>query len=227
MTGKTSSKLKKALLEIYRRLLTCYGPQHWWPGESPFEVMIGAILTQQAAWTNVERAIANLKAAGFLSPGELRRIPEPGLAKLVRPAIYHNAKAKKLKALVGWLGESYGDVLPRLFRQDIQALRRELLAVYGIGEETADSIILYAAGKPIFVVDAYTRRIMARLGLVPEGISYHACQSLFMSNLPADTPMFNEYHALLVQLGKSVCRPKPLHSECCLKEICPAALKES
>lgn len=212
-------------MEIFRRLMACYGTQHWWPGESPFEVMVGAILTQQARWTNVERAIANLKAAKALSPQALRRLPEPDLAKLIRPAIYHNAKAKKLKALVGWLGESYGDDLLRLFRLESQDLRRELLAVYGIGEETADSIILYAAEKPVFVIDAYTHRIMARLGLVPEGISYRVCQSFFMSNLPADTQMFNEFHALLVQLGKSVCRPRPLHRECCLAEICPAALK--
>lgn len=216
---------REALLEIYRRLMARYGPRHWWPGESPFEVMVGAILTQQAAWTNVERAIANLKTAKALSPQALRRLPETELAKLIRPAIYHNAKAKKLKALAKWLGESYGDDLPRLFKLELQSLRRELLAVYGIGEETADSIILYAAEKPIFVIDAYTRRIMARLGLVPEGISYRACQSLFMANLPADTQMFNEYHALLVQLGKSVCRPRPLCAGCCLAEICPSASK--
>jgi endonuclease-3 related protein len=223
MTKKVHASQRESLLEIYRRLIACYGPQHWWPGESPFEVMVGAILTQQASWTGVEKAIANLKAAGALSPGALRRLPELELANLIRPAIYHNAKAKKLKAFVNWLGASYGDDLGRFFGNDIQTIRRELLAVFGIGEETADSIILYAAEKPIFVIDAYTRRIMARLGLVAEGISYRACQLFFMSKLPEDTPMFNEYHALLVRLGKSVCRPRPLHSGCCLKDICPSA----
>jgi len=223
MAVQSPSNQREALFEIYRRLMACYGPQHWWPGESPFEVMVGAILTQQASWTGVEKAIANLKAANALSPEGLRRLPESELARLIRPAIYHNAKAKKLKALVNWLGESYGADLTRLFKQDTQTLRRELLSVYGIGEETADSIILYAAEKPIFVIDAYTRRIIARLELVPDNISYHACQSFFVSNLPQDTRMFNEYHALLVQLGKSVCRPRPLHHECCLKDICPTA----
>jgi len=206
--------------------MACYGPQHWWPGESPFEVMVGAILTQQAAWINVEQAIANLKATDVLSPKGLRQIPEPELARLISPAIYHNTKAKKLKALVNWLRESYGDDLDRLFSREIKDLRSELLSVYGIGEETADSIILYAAKKPICVVDAYTRRIMARLGMVSGDISYHACQSLFMNNLPADTQIFNEYHALLVQLGKAVCRPHPLHHKCCLADICPTASKK-
>lgn len=222
-TGQAFANSGEALLEIYRRLMARYGSQQWWPGETPFEVMVGAVLTQQAAWVNVELAIANLKAAGALSPEALRRLPAPELSSLVRPAIYHNAKTKKLKALVNWLGDFYSNDLDRLFSQQTQTLRRELLGVYGIGEETADSIILYAAGKPVFVVDAYTRRIMVRLGLVPEGISYRACQSLFMANLSADTQMFNEYHALLVQLGKTVCRPQPLHGECCLAEICLSA----
>ncbi|MFH0942468.1 MAG: endonuclease [Chloroflexota bacterium] len=220
MTGQAPANHRAALLEIYGRLMARYGPQHWWPAEEPFEVMVGAILTQQAAWTNVARAISNLKAAGALSPRALRRLPELELAGLIRPAVYHNAKAKKLKALAQWLGDSYRDNLARLFKHEPQVLRRELLSVYGIGEETADSIILYAAGKPVFVVDAYTRRIMGRLGLAPSDSSYRTCQTLFMNNLPAETQMFNEYHALLVQLGKAVCRPHPLCGECCLVDVC-------
>jgi endonuclease-3 related protein len=147
------------------------------------------------------------------------------LAQLIRPAVYHNAKAKKLKALARWLGDSYQDDLSRLFGQEFKTLREQLLFVYGIGEETADSIILYAAGKPVFVIDAYTRRIMSRLGFIPAESSYRACQSLFMANLPADTTMFNEFHALLVQLGKTVCRPRPLCAECCLSDLCLSASK--
>lgn len=225
MTEQTVASLKEALLEIYGRLETRYGPQHWWPAESPFEVMVGAILTQQAAWSNVERAIASLKNAGALSPETLRGLPEPELAHLIRPAVYHNAKAKKLKALVRWLGDLYQDDLSRLFGLESGELRRQLLSVYGIGDETADSIILYAAGKPVFVIDAYTRRITGRLGLTPLETGYYACQSLFMANLPAETPLFNEYHALLVQMGKTVCRPRPLCGDCCLVDLCRSSLK--
>ncbi len=212
--------LREALLEIYAQLEARYGPQHWWPADGPFEVMVGAVLTQQAAWTNAERAIANLKAAGALSPRALRRLPAAELAQLIRPSLYHNAKAGKLKALASWLGDRYQDDLAGLFRQDVSTLRRQLLSVYGIGEETADSIILYAAGKPVFVIDAYTRRILSRLGLEPAENTYRAYQSLFMSHLPEEAGLFNEYHALLVRLGKEVCHSRPLCGECCLVSFC-------
>jgi endonuclease-3 related protein len=203
-----------------------YGPQHWWPADEPFEVMVGAILTQSAAWVNVEKAINNLKAAGMLSPRALRRLSLTELATLIRPCGYFNAKARKLKALAEWLGQAYSDDLAPMLSgsaTSLRELRLQLLTVHGIGEETADSIILYAANKPIFVIDAYTRRIIDRIGLAPRcsrGHSYSAYQSLFMENLPHRTALFNEYHALLVHHGKKVCRQQPLCPECCLKDIC-------
>jgi endonuclease III related protein len=208
--------LTRILPDIYRRLFEHFGPQHWWPAQEPFEVIVGAILTQSTAWTNVEKAIANLKAAGKLSSKALRNIPEAELAALIHPSGYYNVKARKLKAFVNWFGERCDDSLDRLFPGDIESVRRELLEVHGIGEETADSILLYAGNKPIFFIDAYTRRIISRLGLSPEVDSYAAYQSLFMSNLPTDAALFNEYHALLVRLGKDFCRKRPLCEGCCL-----------
>jgi endonuclease-3 related protein len=212
------------LQDIYRRLMDAYGPQHWWPAESPFEVMVGAILTQSAAWANVEKAIAGLKEAGALEPEALRRLPLAELARLIRPCGYYNAKALKLKSLARWLGESCGDDLGKLSARDSDTLRRELLSIHGVGEETADSILLYALGKPVFVVDAYTRRIVSRLGLAPENLSYAASQALFRDNLLPDSGLFNEYHALLVSLAKDVCRPRPRCPECCLADICPSRI---
>lgn len=208
------------LTEIYQRLLDRYGPQHWWPADEPFEVMVGAILTQSAAWLNVEKAIANLKKAQALTPRALRDLKQPELAALIRPSGYYNAKVRKLKALACWLGECYDDNLEKLFSVGSGRLRRQLLAVHGIGPETADSILLYAVGRPVFVIDAYARRIIDRIGLAPDGNSYDVYQSLFRDNLPADTQMFNEYHALLVYLGKDVCRPRPFCRRCCLGGIC-------
>ena len=200
--------------------MACYGSQHWWPAEEPFEVMVGAILTQSVGWLNVEKAIANLKVAEALSPQALRHFSLTELATLIRPCIYYNAKARKLKSLAHWLGEYYNDNLDKLFANSTDQLRQQLLSVWGIGEETADSIILYAANKPIFVIDAYTRRIIDRIGLAPDNNSYTAYQALFMDNLPADARLFNEYHALLVRLGKDVCRSRPLCQRCCLQSIC-------
>ncbi|MFC1942960.1 endonuclease III domain-containing protein [Chloroflexota bacterium] len=208
------------LQKIYHRLKDAYGPQHWWPAEEPFEVMVGAILTQSAAWLNVEKAIANLKAAKVLSPEALRRLSLSELATLIRPCGYYNVKAGKLKSLAHWLGEYYEDDLNKLFANSTGQLRQQLLSVYGIGQETADSIILYAANKPIFVIDAYTRRIINRIGLAPDSDSYTAYQALFMDNLPADFGLFNEYHALLVYLGKNFCRNRPLCQQCCLQNTC-------
>ena len=210
----------QTLLEIYRRLFEHYGPQHWWPGDSPFEVMVSAILTQSAAWQNVEKAITNLKNAGVMSPSSLRNIPALELAKLIYPTGYYNAKALKLKALVNWLGASYGDNLRQVFNMDTETLREQLLAVHGIGPETADSILLYAANKPVFVIDTYTRRIINRLGLAPANNSYDAFQTLFIGSLPRNKQLFNEYHALLVRLGKEACRKQPLCDRCCLTDIC-------
>jgi endonuclease III related protein len=210
---------KKTIEEIYRLLCACFGPQHWWPGETPFEVMVGAILTQSASWRNVEIAINSLKEAGAMSPQALRDIDVNELAKLVHSSGYYNAKARKLKALAEWLG-SYGDNLGRAFSGELAAKREELLVVYGVGEETADSILLYAADKPVLVIDAYTRRIVERIGIAPQKDNYEAYQRLFMSNLKQDVRVFNEYHALLVRLGKDICRKTPLCAGCCLNKIC-------
>jgi len=217
--------LGQALIDIHRRLLDRFGPQHWWPAEEPFEVIVGAILTQSAAWGNVEKAIANLKAAEALPPKKLRQLPLPKLAKLVHPCGYYNAKALKLKSFAFWLGNHYNDDLDRLFVTDTDDLRQQLLSVHGIGQETADSILLYAAGKPVFVVDAYTRRIISRIGLGPGKDSYAGYQAFFMDNLPADAGLFNEYHALLVRLGKDVCRRRPLCPQCCLNDMCQLYLE--
>jgi endonuclease-3 related protein len=208
------------LLDTYHRLFARYGPQRWWPADGPWEVMVGAILTQSAAWTNVEKAIANLKAASALPPGEIRRLSIPELARLIYPSGYYNAKALKLKSLAEWLREYYADNLGGLFQLDLHHLRQELLSIHGIGEETADSIILYAAEKPIFVIDAYTRRIVLRLGYKPSSDGYLSFQTLFMDNLPRDVGLFNEYHALFVRHGKEVCKRMPLCGQCCLRPLC-------
>jgi endonuclease-3 related protein len=215
-----SQSIAKALLDIYRRLMACYGPQHWWPAGEPFEVIVGAILTQSAAWGNVEKAVNNLRGAKALSPRALRQLSTPKLARLVHPCGYYNVKARKLKSFALWLGNHYDDDLDRLFASSIEDLRQQLLSIHGIGQETADSIILYGANKPIFVIDAYTRRIISRIGLAPDKDSYAAYQALFIENLEPDAKLFNEYHALLVCLGKKVCRPRPLCPQCCLNDIC-------
>jgi endonuclease-3 related protein len=228
-----------SLTQIYKKLFTRYGPQHWWPAESPFEVIVGAILTQSTAWTNVAKAISNLKATGKLSPAALNTLPEKELTALIHPCGYYNMKARKLKAFIAWFGERFDFSIAKMCAADTETLREELLDVYGVGEETADSILLYAGNKPVFVIDAYTRRIMDRIGLTPEKPftfnssptrgevkrkgtdfhhSYRAYQAIFMSNLPPDAALFNEYHALLVKLGKEHCRKKPICEGCCLKQ---------
>ncbi len=215
-----NQSISQALQNIYHQLMDYYGPQHWWPAEEPFEVMVGAILTQSVGWLNVEKAIANLKAAKVLSPQALRRFSLSEIATLIRPCGYYNAKARKLKSLANWLGEYCDDKLSKLFANSTDQLRQQLLSIWGIGQETADSIILYAANKPVFVIDAYTRRVISRIGLAPDSNSYADYQALFMGNLPADAGLFNEYHALLVCLGKNVCRNRPLCQQCCLRSIC-------
>lgn len=211
---------REALLDIYDRLHAAYGPQGWWPGGSPFEVVVGAILTQAAAWTNVEKAIDNLKAAGTLSPQGILDTPVDELARLVYPAGYYNAKARKLKAFVEMLFRSHGGDLDRLLAVPLTELRRELLATHGIGPETADAVILYAAGRPRFVIDAYTRRVFGRLGLAPARDDYASWQRLFEEALPFDAPLFNEYHALIDRHAKTYCRKEPLCEECFLREVC-------
>ena len=225
--GSKAANTAEALTDIYDRLFDRYGPQHWWPGDSPFEVIIGAILTQSTAWTNVEKAIANLKAEGLLDAKSLDAIETEKLATLIRPSGYYNTKAAKLKAFVERLNQEHGGSLDRLFELDTSDLRKEMLSIHGIGPETADSILLYAAHRPVFVIDAYTKRIIARLGLAPVSDRYEAFQQLFMDRLPHDEVMFNEYHALLVCHGKEACRKTPKCDICCLaslsKKRCPSA----
>jgi endonuclease-3 related protein len=200
--------------EIYRRLLRHFGPQHWWPGESRLEITIGAILTQNTNWRNVEKAITNLKEHHLLSLPALTEIPTDILAHYLRPAGYFNLKAKRLKNLISAIARDDED-LAGFFAVDLDTLRQKLLAIKGIGPETADSIILYAAEKPIFVIDAYTHRVLLRHDLIWEESDYHEMQELFMSSLPEDVELYNEYHALLVKVGKEFClKNKPRCAEC-------------
>ncbi|MBI4200894.1 MAG: endonuclease [Chloroflexi bacterium] len=209
------------LLAVYRRLYGRYGPQHWWPGDDPLETIVGAILTQNTAWGNVDKALSNLKAANALSMERIRELPQEELASLIRPSGYFNTKARKLRAFAQHLWERYDDDLGKFLGRDMETLRRELLSIYGIGDETADDIVLYAAHKPSFVIDAYTRRIMLRLGVVPERDRYSAFQALFHEHLDRDTQLFNEYHALLARHAKETCRKRPLCGACCLLSVCP------
>jgi endonuclease III related protein len=218
--------MEKQLEEIYARLFAFFGAQSWWPGNGAFEVIVGAILTQNTAWTNVEKAMTNLKRARRLNPTRMHQVAAPRLAQLIRPSGYFNLKAKKLKAFTRYLFTVHKGRLTHLFRMDTAKLRSELLAVYGIGPETADSIILYAARQPIFVIDGYTRRIMARLGIAHVDSSYDELQHLFMDHLPHEESLFNEYHALIVALGKDYCKKsKPKCGECPLLDVCPTGQK--
>lgn len=211
--------IHEQLLEIYQLLFDSFGPQHWWPGETPFEIAVGAILTQNTNWTNVEKAIANLKAADCLSPEKIHRLSHPQLAELIRPAGYFNIKAKRLINFVTWLSNNYEGSLTKPESVDTFRLREELLMIKGVGRETADSILLYALGRPVFVVDAYTARITVRHGLIEPDADYEQLRELFESNLTKDPELFNEYHALLVRTGKEFCRPKAKCSGCPLEKL--------
>lgn len=211
----------QTLMDVYKRMFRQYGKQHWWPAGTRFEVMVGAVLTQSAAWSNVEKAMASLNAAGALSPKVLRRLPLEQLAQLVYSSGYYNQKSRKLKALTDYLYRSFQDDIEIMAQDETESLRENLLSVYGIGEETADTILLYALGKPIFVIDAYTRRIFCRLGVGPKVRRYSTYQHFFEHNLPSDHKLFGEYHALIVRHAVEVCRKKPLCQKCCLLEICP------
>lgn len=207
------------LLEAYRRLDDAWGPQHWWPGESVLEIMVGAVLTQNTAWSNVERAIANLKAAGALSMQALLALPLDELAALIRPAGYFNVKARRLRALLEWVWEAGG--VEALSGWTDEKLRSGLLGVHGVGPETADDILLYAFGRPVFVIDAYTRRILGRLGLIDPTMGYEHLRVAIEAELGADVPLFNQFHALIVAHGKEVCRPRPRCERCVLADDCP------
>lgn len=199
---------------IYKTLFNAFGPQYWWPGDTPFEVAVGAILTQNTNWGNVEKAINNMKAAGALSARKIHEMPMSRLAALIRPAGYFNVKAKRLKAFINFLMENYQGSIKRMKEEEIHALREKLLSVNGIGPETADSILLYALGKPIFVIDAYTKRVLSKHRIMDHDKSYEDFQALFHSSLERDVKLYNEYHALFVRVGKTFCRPKPQCDEC-------------
>jgi endonuclease-3 related protein len=212
---------RRALLRVYRRLRDRYGHAGWWPGESSFEVCVGAILVQNTAWANVERTLASLRRRGLLSFEALHRRPPSRLAPLLRSSGTFRVKARRLRAFLDFLGAEYGGQVEGMRAESPEALRRKLLAVPGIGPETADSIALYAAGKPLFVVDAYTRRVFSRLGLLRGDLSYAEIQQLFEERLPRDADLYNDYHAQLVRLGQEACRSRPRCAECPLDDLCP------
>ena len=208
--------------EVYRRLFDAFGPQHWWPGQSPFEVLIGAVLTQNTSWRNVERAIDNLRQADLLEPHALYRVPAEELEGLIQPAGYFRVKTRRLRSLLKFLVERYDGSVDAMFRTELPQLREQLLGIHGIGPETADSILLYAGGLPSFVVDAYTHRVLARHGWIGFDADYHEIQDYFEGELPQDAAVYNEYHALLVRLGKDYCRKSsPKCAECPLREMLP------
>jgi endonuclease III related protein len=225
LLGSIGQESTEAVRRIYDTLFGWFGPQGWWPAEDDFEMVVGAILTQSTAWANVVKAIDELRAAGALDVAAMAEASEERLALLVRGSGYFRQKARKLKAFVGYLGEHHDGSLRGLFHVKLPDIRGELLGIWGIGPETADSIILYGARQPIFVVDAYTRRIFSRLGLTPPDASYEQLQGLFRDHLVPSVPLFQEYHALLVALGKNVCRPRPLCGSCPLRDICPTSLR--
>ncbi|HDD35391.1 MAG TPA: endonuclease III domain-containing protein [Candidatus Desulfofervidus auxilii] len=213
----SSNFIGKKLIEIFYILYNTFGPQYWWPGETPFEIIVGAILTQNTAWKNVEKAIDNLKRANVLTPQAIFSLPYSYLLELIRPAGFFNIKAKRLKNFLKFLFEEYGGNLKKMFEEDTELLREKLLKIPGIGPETADSILLYAGQKPTFVVDAYTKRVLFRHNLVSEESDYEEIRKLFLEHLPQDEKLFNEYHALFVTVGKNYCRPKPKCEKCPLK----------
>ncbi|MCX5696722.1 MAG: endonuclease III domain-containing protein [Candidatus Omnitrophica bacterium] len=205
----------QAWLKIYKKLYAKFGPQHWWPADSPFEMMVGAILTQNTNWQNVERAIHNLKSHNALSPKKMHKINIRRLASLIRSAGYYNIKAKRLRSFLDFFLKVYNGDIRGMRAASTESLRQGLLSVNGVGPETADSILLYALDKPVFVVDAYTRRVLIRHGLITEDSDYGQIQDLFMRNLKKDARLFNEYHALLVKLGKDYCLKQKARCQVC------------
>ncbi|MBI4795600.1 MAG: endonuclease III domain-containing protein [Deltaproteobacteria bacterium] len=214
----SGARVGELLRELYQKLWDAFGPQGWWPGETPFEVILGAILTQNTNWNNVAQVIAGLKEEGLLDPRALREMPDAELAGRLKPSGYFNIKARRVKNFLDFFAHRFHDSLGEMAQEDLGSLRAALLTVKGIGPETADSILLYALHKPTFVVDAYTYRVLSRHHLAPEACSYEELQGLFMGNLPADVPLYQEFHALLVRLGKEFCRPRPQCPSCPLHE---------
>lgn len=204
---------------IYKTLYNAFGPQHWWPGDTPFEVAVGAILTQNTNWGNVEKAINNLKTVKALTPKRLHEMPLNELARLIRPAGYFNIKTKRLKAFIDFLVNHYRGSMNKMKLEDMHGLREKLLSINGIGPETADSILLYALDKPVFVIDAYTKRVLSRHNIMDHDESYDDFQRLFHRSLKKDLKLFNEYHALFVRVGKTFCKPKPVCEGCPLSDF--------
>ncbi len=234
---KTKAETEKLIRRTFRLLYDKFGPQHWWPGETPFEVMVGAVLTQQTAWKNVEKAIQNLKNKGVLAAEKIYEMKCEELAKLIKPAGFYNLKARRLKEFVEFFIATYGASIERMKRENLHKLREKFLSVSGIGRETADSILLYALDKPVFVVDAYTRRIYSRLGVISGKKDYDEIRMLFEKSLsdeefvrfvknnfkfPGDATVyiFQEMHALIVKEGKDYCRKKPVCAGCPFENIC-------
>lgn len=206
--------------EAYDLLLAHFGPQHWWPADSPFEVMVGAVLTQNTSWDNVRKAIDELRANNLLSFPALSSCAPEEIALCIRASGYYNLKAKRLKNLLELIVVEYGGDLDRFLADDLQQARERLLAVKGIGPETADSILLYACNHPVFVVDMYTHRVFSRHNLLPEECDYQTIQEIFVTNLPCDTQLYNEYHALVVRVAATYCKKtKPLCGQCPLQGL--------
>jgi endonuclease III related protein len=212
---------REELLKMYELLNGYFGDLHWWPADDPFEVMVGAILTQNTAWTNVEKAIQALRGSRLLTPAALSSIPEDELARIIRPSGYYHLKAERLKTFVRFMMMEYSGNVESMKVEDLSRLRDKLLGVKGIGPETADSILLYACQKPVFISDAYTRRILLRHGMIGTDADYHSIQALFMDHLQPDVDLFNRYHALIVNTGKTFCRRT---AEC---EACPLAILQA
>ena len=212
--------MQKRLIALFHSLKKAYGPQHWWPADTPFEMAVGAILTQNTSWANVERAIGRLRERDLLSAKRMSKAPLRVLSQCLKPVGYFNVKAGRLKNFLNLLSSEYKGSLKKLLTEPLPALRQKLLDVNGIGPETADSIILYGAKKPIFVVDAYTRRVFSRTGLLRPSASYEETQAYFMEHLPSQVGLFNEFHALIVEHAKQFCKTKPVCGPCPLRLSC-------
>jgi len=208
------SQTNEKLMEIYNLLYEAFGPQHWWPGETQIEIAVGAILTQNTSWSNVKKAIINLQNADCLSAEKLYELPNERLAELIKPAGYYNIKTKRLKNFINWYMEQYSGDFTLLEDVSTNRLREELLSINGVGRETADSILLYALERPVFVIDAYTNRIMQRHHISAPDADYEQLKYLFESNLLEDVPLYNEFHALIVRAGYLYCKPKPKCEQC-------------
>jgi len=215
LSHPSSKETQDILFSIYNTLYNYYGPQYWWPGEAPFEVMIGAILTQNTNWRNVETAIKNLKEGGFLTPDRINRISVKRLQRLIKPAGFFNIKAERVKAFVRYIMREYLGDISKMKKEKTSFLRKKLLGIKGIGPETCDSILLYALEKPVFVVDAYTRRVFSRHKIIGEEDCYSEIQLVFEKNLNRDVKLFNEFHALIVRLAKDRCKAKKYECETC------------